>query len=152
MIELFRLAAPTVLALLDHATVLHVPLQPCIRDIWHEHVLFEGETVSGLVDFGALRPENVAADIARLLGSLAGDHAADWKLGLSAYEQVRPLSASERELITAFDRSAVLMSGIQWLQWIYLEGRTFEAPQRVLDRLDENLARLVQLASGQGRD
>ena len=50
-----------------------VPLAPCMPDIWHENILFDGETVTGLIDFGSLRAENVAADVARLLGSMAED-------------------------------------------------------------------------------
>ena len=43
-----------------------VPQQPCICDIWHDNVLFVGNEVSGLVDFGAMRVDNVAIDVARL--------------------------------------------------------------------------------------
>jgi homoserine kinase type II len=46
------------------------PLQPCLRDIWHDHVLFTGDEVTGMVDFGAVAIDTPATDIARLLGSL----------------------------------------------------------------------------------
>lgn len=45
-------------------------LQPCIRDIWHDHVLFDGDRVTGLIDFGAMQIDTPATDIARLVGSL----------------------------------------------------------------------------------
>jgi Ser/Thr protein kinase RdoA (MazF antagonist) len=133
--------------LLSDTVRLSVPIQPAIRDIWRDHVLFLGNDVSGLVDFGALRPESVAADVARLLGSLVGDEAAGWQTGLTAYEAVRPLSSIERRLMTAFDQSGVLLSGLQWLSWVYLDGRIFEDRAAVEARLDELLARLERLAS-----
>jgi len=49
-------------------------------------------------------------------------------------------------LVTAFDRSGVLLGGLQWLEWIYLEGRKFENRTSVLARVDEFLARLERLA------
>ncbi len=55
------------------AVALKVPIQPCIGDIWHDHILFLGDGVSGLVDFGGMRADTVAGDIARLLGSLVAD-------------------------------------------------------------------------------
>ncbi len=100
----------------------------------------------GIIDFGSMRSENVAADVARLLGSLAGDQADDWRAGLAAYESVRRLSDDERSLVTAFDRSTVLLGGLQWLEWIYLEGRQFAQPDAVLLRVDELLSRLVTLS------
>ncbi len=148
LIELFALAAPGVLDALNAAAQRRVGLQPCLRDIWHAHVLFEGDKVSGIVDFGSMRPENVAADVARLLGSLAGDVAADWQRGLAAYEQIRPLSADELRLVGAFDRSTVLMGGLQWLEWLYLEEHVFSDPAGVLARVDEFVARLGCLAQG----
>ena len=48
----------------------------------------------------AIRPENVSADVARLLGSLAADDSLAWQIGLGAYEQVHPLSQAERMLVT----------------------------------------------------
>ena len=138
----FPVRAAGILDQLSQATKLYVPLQPCIRDIWHDHVLFEGDRVSGIVDFGGLRPENVSADVARLLGSLAADDHVSRTSGLAAYEAIRPLAADERALLAAFDRSGVLLSGLNWLTWLYLERRTFDDSTRVLARLDEIIARL----------
>ncbi len=73
LVQLFSLAAESSLALIAQASRVQIALQPCIRDIWHDHVLFSGDRVSGIVDFGSLRPDNVATDVARLLGSLVGD-------------------------------------------------------------------------------
>ena len=79
----FVAARPIVEPCLTQALDWRVRLQPCIRDIWHDNVLFTGDQVSGLVDFGAMEFDNVAADVARLLASLASDDAqqlgtSDW--------------------------------------------------------------------------
>ena len=52
----FPAAARRVLGLLARSAQHEVELQPCIRDIWHDHVLYEGPRVSGLIDFGSMRP------------------------------------------------------------------------------------------------
>jgi Ser/Thr protein kinase RdoA (MazF antagonist) len=150
LLGLFTSAAPSVVAELESAAQLRVALQPCIRDVWHAHILFTGEEVSGIVDFGAMRPENVAADVARLLGSLAGDNPADWERGLAAYQAVRPLADDELRLVTAFDRSTVLLGGLQWLEWLYLEEREFANRSGVLKRVDEFVSRLSSLSRGAG--
>lgn len=147
--ELLARAAATaakVEPLLERAAQIRVTVQPCIRDIWHPHVLFVGDEVSGIVDFGSLRADHVACDIARLLGSMAGDDPQAWQRGLEAYQSVRPLEADELLLVAAFDKSTVLMGGLQWLEWIYLENRQFADRAAVMVRVDEFLARLATLA------
>ena len=133
---------------LSQASHRQVPLQPCLRDIWHDHVLFSGNRVTGLIDFGAMRMETVAGDLARLLGSLAGDDPQRWQLGLTAYEEVRRLEAAERVLIAIYDRSAVALSGMNWLWWLAIERRQFENREAILKRLDDNADRLARLAAG----
>lgn len=133
--------------LLTRAATIHVSQQPCIRDIWHEHVFFEADRVTGIIDFGSMRPENVAADIARLLGSMVGDDPNGWTFGIDAYQSVRRLSDDELFLVKAFDRSAVLLSPIQWLEWIYIDKRQFADRQRVMSRLHELTPRLLNLAA-----
>ncbi|MGH7193245.1 MAG: phosphotransferase enzyme family protein, partial [Candidatus Saccharimonadales bacterium] len=151
MLKLFNHAADRVRVTLASAVTLAAPLQPCIRDIWHDHILYLGDQVSGLIDFGAMRIESVAADVARLAGSLCGDESQAWLTALQAYEEMRRFSAEEALLITAYDRANVLLSGMNWLAWIYLEDRVFDDRAAVCRHVDENLRRLERLASGEWR-
>jgi Ser/Thr protein kinase RdoA (MazF antagonist) len=147
LLPLFSRAADSVIDTLRQAAAIHVTFEPCIRDIWHDHVLYVGDEVSGLIDFGALRVDSVATDIARLLGSLCDDDGAAWLEALNAYDSVRPLSSGEAILVTAYDRSNTLLSGMNWLDWIYLQGRHFENGATSIERLDANLARLEHLVA-----
>ena len=88
----------TIPDLLTRWTARTWPLQPCLCDVWHDHVLFDGDRVTGLVDYGAVKIDHPAVDVARLLGSLVGDDAEGWAAGLTAYREVRPFSAEEEEL------------------------------------------------------
>ena len=142
---LFPRAAPDIGARLGAAAQFDVQLQPCVGDIWHDHVLFEDARVTGLVDFGAMKPENVAIDVARLLGSMAGNDISGWQDGLAAYEAVRTISRAERSLVIAFDLSGVLLSGFNWIEWIYVDRRMFENRPAILQRLDGLVARLEGL-------
>ena len=66
-------------------------LQPCLVDVWHDHVLFTGEEVTGVVDYAAMRLDVPHADLARLLGSLVEDDEAGWRAGLEAYGRWLPV-------------------------------------------------------------
>ncbi len=132
-------------SLLDTANRFRVPLQPCIRDIWHDHVLFEGAEVSGMVDFGAMQLDHVACDVSRLLGSLVGSDQTKWRQGLAAYQTVRRLSENELVLVEAYDRSTVLLSGLNWVRWIAVERREFADDERVFERMDHIFMRLLQM-------
>jgi Ser/Thr protein kinase RdoA (MazF antagonist) len=143
--SLFPLIQPHLSALdrhLRHAANIQVPLQPCLRDIWHDHVLFEGDRVSGIVDTGSMRAETVATDIARLLGSLCANDQERWSIGLAAYKAVFPLGDDERVLIAAFDRSQVLLAGVKWVEWVFVEERTCVDPKAVEKRMEHILKRL----------
>lgn len=145
LLELFELAVPLVARRLEPATRIVVSLQPCIRDIRREHVLYQGDQVSGLIDFGAMSHECAASDIARLLGSLVQDDANLWRQGLAAYLAVNDLEVETQQLIGVFDQTAVLLSGTNWLRWLYLERRQFEDLQGVQERLNQTLQRLEHL-------
>ena len=120
-------------------------LQPVIRDVHADHILYRGNQVSGIIDFGAMNTDTTAVDISRLLGSLAGDDAQARHTALAAYQQVVPLDARQLDLIRTFDRSTVLLSGMNWLRWILLEDRQFDDFARVLTRLHVTTGRLPHL-------
>ncbi len=143
--EILRRATPLLPALrsvLQPAAKTTFSLQPCLRDIWHDHVLLQREEVAGLIDFGAMRIECVAGDVARLLGSLVSDEQDGWEEGLASYEQVRPLSIEERRVLRPLDQANVVLSGMNWIRWLIVEQRTFENSQAVEQRLDAILRRL----------
>jgi homoserine kinase type II len=123
-----------------------VRMQPCLCDVWHDHLLFEGERLTGLVDYGAVKVDGVAADLARLLGSLVGDDSRGWQIGLAAYREVRPLAEWEAELARALDETGLILGLASWLGWLFVEGRVFEDRAAVASRLGE----LVERAEGWG--
>ena len=121
-----------------------VDLQPVLRDIWHDHVLFEGDSVSGLIDPAAASTDTVSTDLSRLIGSLAGGDLSSHQVAFEAYESVRRLSAAERSLIPTLDRSGVLLSSLTWLRRKYREKRELDEV-RVVARLNRLAGRLDEL-------
>jgi homoserine kinase type II len=103
-----------------------LPVQPCLCDLWHDHLLFVGDRLTGLVDYGAVKLDHVAVDLARLLGSLVGDDAAGWECGLKVYRRGRPLSPAEEELARVLDHTGAILGLANWLRWLYHDGRAFE--------------------------
>jgi homoserine kinase type II len=101
------------------------PVQPCLCDLWHDHLLFEGDRLTGLVDYGTVKPDHVAVDLSRMLGSLLGDDAEGWQRGLSAYSRVRPLEESAASLARMLDRTGTILGILNWLRWLYHEGRRY---------------------------
>jgi Ser/Thr protein kinase RdoA (MazF antagonist) len=122
-----------------------LPLQPAIRDIWHDHVLFEGERVTGIVDYGALRIDTPLTDIARLVGSLVEDDARLRKVALDAYSAVRPLPAADRELVDLLDYTSVLISLANWAHWLYVDRREFDDLSAIEARVSKLAGRLQRL-------
>lgn len=145
LLEAFTKLAPRVRADLEQATRMNVMLQPCLRDVWHDHILFDDDKITGLVDFGAMREETVAGDVARLLASLVRGDRSAWQIGLEAYQHQRELDDTELHFLDIFVRTATLLSGLNWLRWIYLENRVFEHPGRVLQRIDDNLREIARM-------
>jgi homoserine kinase type II len=110
-------------------------LQPCLCDVWHDHVLFDGDVLTGLIDYGSVKTDQVAVDLARLLGSLVGDNAELRAIGLRAYGRVRPLAPEEEALVAVLDETGTLLAAANWLRWLYYDGRRFEDRDAVARRL-----------------
>jgi homoserine kinase type II len=112
-----------------------VSLQACLCDVWHDHLLFQEDRVTGLIDYGSVQIDHVAVDLARLLGSLVGDRIEDTSAGLDCYGRLRGLSAEERALVALLDRTGTFVGLTNWLRWIYRDRRTYEDPAAVAQRL-----------------
>lgn len=134
---------PAWLADLQQLHAQAVPLHFVMRDVWSDHVVFEGPQVSGFIDFGAARLDEPATDVARLLGSLEPLNPAHWRLGWQAYQAVNPHVDLKR--VAILDRVGTLLSALQWLQWLVIEQREFRAkPAELIARWQQYLRRLDQ--------
>jgi len=120
-----------------------LPVQPCLCDIWHDHVLYSGDTVTGLVDYGSVKMDHIAVDLARLLGSLVADDVSMRAVGLDAYGRITPIDDSTARLIHVLDESGTVLGGANWLMWLYHEQRSFADPEGVAQRI-RSLVRRMQ--------
>jgi homoserine kinase type II len=110
-----------------------------IRDVWHDHVFFDGDSVSGIVDFGAMEIDIVSFDLARLLGSLVPEQPSRIQIALDQYSAAisfGPISLDERRLVPILDECGVLIGAINWIQWLLVEHRAFENRSAVCQRVD----------------
>jgi hypothetical protein len=131
---------------LSYGESLVVPTQPVLRDVWADHVLFEQGEVTGLIDAAACRRESVAADLARLFGSIPGMSPAVWEQGLDAYASVRPLSPVERQLVGILDSSGVFLAAANWLERFALGAESIPITAPILARLTQLASRMEELA------
>lgn len=116
-------------------------------DLWSDHVLFCGDEVSGLVDFGALKRDHVSLDFARLRGSLAGDCERLRRIFLAHYRGRGGFSDQALELADGYEQSATLLTGLNWLSWICVENRQFAAMEPVLARIQAITRRMETLVN-----
>jgi len=118
-----------------------VPVQPCLCDVWHDHVLFDGDRVTGLIDYGAAKVDHVAVDLARLLGSLVPSELDRRAAALRVYQGIRPLP--QPELVELLDRTGVVVGLTNWLRWLYHEGREYADRPAVTGRIAGLVRRLT---------
>lgn len=148
--RLYAKCGPRVESLLQLTARQIFALQPVAGDLHAEHVLFQGDDVSGFVDFGAMAVDNVALDVARLIGSMAGEDRQARASALVAYASARQssagLSVEEEVLVEVLDRSGALLAPYRWLRWIYVERREFPRRDAVLARFRLVMDRLRKMA------
>ena len=118
-------------------------LHPCIRDLRGEHVLYVGEHVTGIVDYGAMDIDSPALDLARLLGDLVGENEQLMGVGLDKYRQFRSNFDIGDGLIQLLDRTGVVCSIIGW--FARLSKKQLQIPvESVKNRLTSLVARAEQ--------
>jgi homoserine kinase type II len=144
-LALARPLAPRVAEAIRPAAASTLNLQLCLRDIRGEHLLFEVDRLTGLVDFGALGVDTVAADLARLLDDWVGPDPKARAEGLAAYHAIRPLDAAEHAAVAAFEAGTALLLAGTWARWHFLEGRAFDDAAAVPLGLSRGLDRITQV-------
>ncbi len=137
-----RQALLSTLNVVEKTALVALPLQWCLRDVHVGNLLFTGNRVTGLVDFGAAAIDCVAGDVARLMGSLAGDDANLWRECLRTYQTLRPLSAEELRAVETFDVGGLIAAATNWLRWLFVEQRQFADAATTQTRLSELATRL----------
>jgi Ser/Thr protein kinase RdoA (MazF antagonist) len=144
----FATVGPRVLSWFSRVGFPRLPLQPVLRDVWAEHVLFRegGPAVGGIVDYHAAGIDTPATDLARLLGSWRPPDATGrptdptaWETILAAYHRLRPLSVAERAVLPVLMATGVVFGLDNWFRWLIEEKRRFHQPERVLGRIDRLL-------------
>ena len=121
-------------------------LQPCVRDLRGEHVLFEDARVSGIIDFGAANVDHPAGDIARLLTDFAGTDETLFSVGVNAYRGARPAFDAPDEFVRVLARSGAVCSLIGWLVRFAVRREVFADPLAVAARLDSLLVRVEEFS------
>jgi aminoglycoside phosphotransferase (APT) family kinase protein len=114
-----------------------VPVQPCLCDIHHDHVLFTGDVVTGVIDSAAMKVDHPAVDLARLLGDLVPDDRARTAAGLAAYRDAGGATIVTADLVELLDRTGTVCAIANWL--IRLRK---PAPPDVAQRLERLVGRL----------
>lgn len=123
-------------------------LQVCLRDVRPDHFLFEGERLTGVVDFGSMGFDRVEGDLARLLGEWVGDDRRARGDGLAAYSAVRRLDDASTSLIATFEIANALLGASHWIRWHFVDGRVFDDALAVGRGIERGIERLAGLAAG----
>ena len=120
LLDKIRRNLPQAVELVQQSLQSPLPVQWCLRDIHPGNLLFVGQEVSGIVDFGAAAIDSVAGDLARLMGGIGGDSRQQQE-ALAAYESIRPLRPQELRAMEAYHRGGLVCAAANWLRWLYLE-------------------------------
>ena len=121
-------------------------VQPVIRDLRADHFFVSAESVTALIDFGAMQIDSIAWDLARLLGSLDTFDRDQVNNHIAKYCEARYSNTTggisllgaqlraERELIPLLQAANPLVGILNWMNWLFVDRRTFES-ESVADRI-----------------
>ncbi|MBA2114025.1 phosphotransferase enzyme family protein [Bremerella alba] len=120
-------------------------LEDCIADPRPENFRFHEDQLTGLFDLGSMRWDNIALDVSRLASEVSSDGKVDWDFAFHAVSTLRPLTPSEERLAMIFDAANVLLTGLNWVQWLVIDERRFANCNHVSSRLSHLTARLAKI-------
>ncbi len=124
------------IATLEPWSLNRVPVFPCLCDVWHDHVLFTGDRVTGIVDYGAMKVDTPAVDLARLLGDLVGDDEVRFDFGLHAYHAINPPVTVSSQLVKQLDRTGIVCAIIHWVQRSRFDVASLPRLRKLLNRAE----------------
>lgn len=110
-----------------------VPLTVCWNDPHRDNVLFVGNSVGGLIDYGSVAVDCPAADLGRLLGSFLPKDRSRWTELLDAYD----IAAETRRWALhawLFHHTGMVIAALHWWEWHGRWGRTFADPPAAYER------------------
>lgn len=93
-----------------------------LRDVWREHILFQDNRLSGVIDFGAARIDWPGLDLVRAFGTLMLESDPRWPAAVDRYLKRRPDASITLARLQAVHRASVALSALQWIDW-FAEGR-----------------------------
>ncbi len=151
---------PLLSRLVQHAQFSHFfPIQWTFRDVHREHVLFGPHgRVNGVIDYDAIDQDNPAADIARWAGDFARKTEISSALtpnrpatdslsaAVAGYRRIWPFSDREHELAETLLEASSLGGLGNWLVWLILENRQFDASaDRIRGRITHLIASICRI-------
>ncbi len=143
-LESLRRKLPELRSRLSRVAEIAFSLQPVIRDLWRPHVLFAGDTLTGLIDWAAMDCDHVAFDVTRLFRSWYGSGNRQVAEALDLFANHRGLNLEERQLLEALDMTTVMLSPLTWVRRRYEERTLSVVTEDVLKRMED----LVMIAEG----
>lgn len=124
-----------------------IPVQPCLCDVWHDHLLFIDDVVSGVIDYGATKVDHPAVDLARLLGDLVGDDEVRFAAGLDAYARAGGVPEPAPGFARLLDRTGAVCAAAVWLRRLSVERRAYPDLAAVARRVAAVVARITSFAT-----
>ncbi len=129
-----------------------IDVHPCLCDVHGEHVLFHPyrDTVSGFIDFTAMKIDHPSVDLARYLGNIVGDDANAMQVGIEAYHEVGGTPSVTADLVAMLDRTGTIAAIAYWQLRRHAEGALPLAAEarlrRAVMRAERLPAKLIQSA------
>ncbi len=109
-------------------------MQPVIRDIWHDHLLFVDDKLSGIIDYGAMRVDSVCCDWARVIASLRIERKIPWDNSFEILRQKVGLSEVDIAMIRWLSECGTMLGVANWIEWLFVEGHEFHDRNSAIER------------------
>lgn len=142
-----RSLVPRVDAQLRELAGRSVPLQLCLRDVRVEHILFNGDEVCGIIDYGAVAVDHPAVDVARLWGDYAVGNDEQMAAAMAAYQRVAGTVPFSEAMVRQLAATGVICSLVGWLVRLVMKREFFADIETLVQRLVQLLGRAATLAT-----